>query len=84
MTIVSSTLLGEIIQNKEATNQIAKWALELMDKNISYAPRSAIKSQALADLLVEWAEMTLPAASVNQEYWTMYFDGSLMKTGTRG
>jgi ribonuclease HI len=24
----------------------------------------------------------MPPATVDQEYWTMYFDGSLMKTGT--
>lgn len=44
VVVVTSAPLGEIIQNREAANQIAKWALKLMDKNISYAPRNAIKS----------------------------------------
>jgi hypothetical protein len=52
-----------------------------MDKNISYAPRSAIKSQALVDFVVEWIETQQSLAPVDQEYWTMYFDGSLMTTG---
>jgi len=40
-----------------------------------------IKSQVLADFIVEWTEVQMPPAVVDQEYWTMYFDGSLMKRG---
>ena len=35
----------------------------------------------LADFIVEWTEVQMPQAVVDQEYWTMYFDGSLMKKG---
>ena len=59
-----------------------KWALELMGQGISYAPRAAIKSQVLADFVAEWTEIKMPPAVIDQEYWTMYFDGSLMKKGT--
>ena len=52
-----------------------------MGQGISYAPRSAIKSQALADFITEWTEIQMSPAVVNQEYWTMYFDRSLMKRG---
>jgi hypothetical protein len=31
--------------------------------------------------MAEWIETQIPPAPVNQEYWTMYFDGSLMKKG---
>jgi hypothetical protein len=44
ITIVSSFPLGEVIQNREATGRIAKWAIELMEEGITYAPRKAIKS----------------------------------------
>ena len=40
-----------------------------------------IKSQVLADFIAEWTEVQMPPAVVDQEYWTMYFDGSLMKKG---
>ena len=56
-------------------------ALELMGQGISYAPWTAIKSQVLADFVVEWTEVQMPPAVIDQEYWTMYFDGSLMKKG---
>jgi hypothetical protein len=39
-----------------------KWALELMDKGITYAPRIAIKSHVLADFIAEWTEIQMPPA----------------------
>jgi hypothetical protein len=52
-----------------------------MGEILSYAPRKAIKSQVLADFLVEWTDTQLPPVQLQAELWTMYFDGSLMKTG---
>jgi hypothetical protein len=51
--VVSKYPLGEVIQNPEAKRRIAKWALELMGQNITYALRSTIKSQVLADIVAE-------------------------------
>jgi ribonuclease HI len=78
---VSSFPLGEIIQCREASGRIAKWAVELMGETISFAPRKAIKSQVLADFLAEWVDTQLPTAPIQPELWTTYFDGSLMNTG---
>jgi hypothetical protein len=44
VTVVSSFPLGEIIQCREASGRIAKWAVEIMGEAISFAPRKAIKS----------------------------------------
>jgi ribonuclease HI len=52
-----------------------------MGKTLSFAPRKAIKSQVLADFLAEWTDTQLPTTPIQPELWTMYFDGSLMKTG---
>jgi ribonuclease HI len=82
VTVVSSFPLGEIIQCREASGRIAKWAVELMGETLSFVPQKAIKSQVLADFLAEWVDDTkLPTAPFQPELWTMYFDGSLMKTG---
>jgi hypothetical protein len=79
--VVSSFPLGEIAQNRKASGRIAKWAVELIGETLSYAPRKAIKSQVLADFLAEWTNTQLPPPQLQAELWTMYFDGSLMKTG---
>ena len=68
MTVVTSFPLGEVVRSHYATGRIAKWALELMDQGISYAPRTAIKSQVLADFIAEWTEVQIPPAAVDQEY----------------
>jgi hypothetical protein len=38
VTVVSSFPLGEVIQNREATGRITKWAIELMGDGLTYAP----------------------------------------------
>ena len=75
MTVVMSFPLGDVIQNRNATGRITKWALELMGQGISYAPQTATKSQVLADFAAEWTEVQMPPTVVDQEYWTMYFEG---------
>jgi hypothetical protein len=52
-----------------------------MGQNILYAPRSAIKSQVLADFITEWTEIQTPLAPIEHETWILYFDGSVMKDG---
>jgi ribonuclease HI len=81
VTVVSSFPLGEIIQCREASGRTAKWVVEIMGDTISFAPRKAIKSQVLADFVAEWVDTQLPTVPIQPELWTMFFDGSLMKTG---
>jgi hypothetical protein len=81
VTVVSSFPLGEIVQNREASGRIAKWAVELMGETLSYASRKAIKSQVLVDFLAEWTDTQLPPVQIQAELWTMYFDGSMTKMG---
>jgi hypothetical protein len=56
VTVVSSFPLGEIIHNPNATGRIAMWSVELMGEMLAYTPRKAIKSQILADFVVEWTD----------------------------
>jgi len=43
--------LGDIIQNREATGRVAKWAIELGPHGLKYVPHTAIKSQPLVDFI---------------------------------
>jgi hypothetical protein len=55
--------------------------MEHMGETLTYAPRKAIKSQILADFVVEWTDTQLPPLQIQAECWTLYFDGPVMKTG---
>jgi hypothetical protein len=81
VTVVSSFPLGEIIRNPDAVGRIAKWSVELMGETLAHAPHNAIKSQILADFVAEWTDTQLPLLQIQAECWTLYFDGSVMKTG---
>jgi ribonuclease HI len=81
ITVVSKYPLGEVIQNPEAEGRIAKWALKLMGRNITYAPRNSINSQVLADFVAEWTEIQTPPAPIEHETLIMYFVRSVMKEG---
>jgi ribonuclease HI len=81
VTVVSSFPLGETFQNPDAVGRIAKWSVELMGEILAYAPRKVIKSQILADFVDEWTDTQLPPLQIQAECWTLYFDGSVMKTG---
>jgi hypothetical protein len=52
--VTSDRGLGELFRNPEASVRIAKWAAELSGHHISFKPRTAIKSQVMADFVVDW------------------------------
>jgi hypothetical protein len=79
--VVSSFPLGETICNPDAAGRIAKWSMELMGETLAYAPRKAIKSQILADFVAVWTDTQFPPPQIQAECWTLYFDGSVMRTG---
>src|SRR3954470_4410720 len=81
ITVVSSAPLADIIGSKEATGRVAKWAIEIAAHGIQYEPRTAIKSQALADFLVDWEETQYDPPPLGLDCWRMHFDGSKMKSG---
>ena len=93
--VVTSYPLVQILQNREGTECTVKWAIELAEFELRFAPRHAIKSQALADFVAEWTpipdleseeETAIPTSDGNRpwtlEYWCMNFEGSLTLQGT--
>ena len=81
ITVVSSAPLGDIIQNREATGRVAKWAIELGPHGLKYVLCTAIKSQALVDFINDWTELQMPEEKPNNTYWAIHFDGSRQLEG---
>jgi hypothetical protein len=88
--VVTSFPLRAILHNSNATGNIAKWATELAEFQLDFQPRHAVKSQVLANFIMEWT----PPPSVSggpdpdsnptpakpkgpvftEPHWTLYFD----------
>jgi hypothetical protein len=60
ITVITDFLLADILHNQDTTGRISKWAVELGALSINFKPRTAIKSQALADFMAEWRENQIP------------------------
>ena len=82
ITVVSDAAIGKIIRNSEATGRVAKWAIEMVAHSINCESRHAIKSQCLADFVVDWIESQDMTRKPDPKYWKMYFDGSKMINGS--
>jgi ribonuclease HI len=79
--VTSDTGLGELFRNPEASVRIAKWAAELSGYHITFEPRTAIKSQVLADFVVDWTgPITQPDPSA-EKVWTIHRDGAWCHAG---
>jgi hypothetical protein len=79
--VTSDRGLGELFRNPEASVRIAKWAAELSGYHIAFEPRIAIKSQVLADFIVDWTgPITQPDTSA-EKVWTIHCDGAWCHAG---
>ena len=56
VVILTQLPLKAILRNADYTGRIAKWGMILGAFDIKYMPRTLIKGQVLADLVVEFAE----------------------------
>jgi ribonuclease HI len=79
VVVVTSFPLRAILHNSNATGNIAKWAAELTEFHLDFQPRHAIKSQVLADFIMEWTPPTpveRRGPVFTEPHWTLFFDGS--------
>jgi hypothetical protein len=58
--VVTSYPLRAILRNPNATGNIAKWATELAEFEVDFIPCHAVKSQVLADFIVNWTPSASP------------------------
>lgn len=75
INVPTTFLIQEILANKEVTRRISKWAAELTP--LSFVSYCAIKSQVLADLVVEWTPPTSVTYDVTTPTpaWVAFIDG---------
>jgi ribonuclease HI len=73
--------LGELFITSEASVRIAKWAAELSGYHITFEPRTAIKSQVLADFIIDWTGPTWQQEGSPEKVWTIHCDGAWCHAG---
>jgi hypothetical protein len=95
--VVTSFPLRAILHNSNATGNITKWAAELAEFQLDFQPRHAIKSQVLANFIVEWTPPPSAPGGTDldsdptraepkgpiftEPHWTLFFDGSTRQQG---
>ena len=79
--VTSDRGLGELFRNPEASVRIAKWAAELSGYHITFEPRTTIKSQVLADFIVDWTGPTTQPDTSAEKVWTIHCDGAWCHAG---
>jgi hypothetical protein len=80
---VSDRSLARVLQSREATVQIAQWAVEIGQYDVEFVPRQTIKSQALTYFIIEWTDSGLWGIDKLLDHWVMHFDGSYTLKGAR-
>ena len=74
--------LEALFQNSEAIGRIGKWAAELNEYIVDFEHRSAIKSQVLADFIIDGTPSAFDTTLQFEELvWTMHYDGAWGASG---
>jgi hypothetical protein len=75
--VLTNQPMNNIFGNRDSSETISKWAMELSEHVIIFKKSSAIKSQVLADFIAEWME---PSSAIEDEVlkspWLVYCDGA--------
>jgi hypothetical protein len=64
--LLTKRSLSNIYNNPEASSRIRKWAMELLEYHLYFESRSAIKSQVLANFVVDWTGPIIPLSPTNE------------------
>ncbi|XP_070039741.1 uncharacterized protein [Nicotiana tomentosiformis] len=80
--VISAYPLRNILHKQELLVRLPKWAIELSEYDIMYQPRTAIKSQILADFVAEFSKEIVPETEKelqvftgsNPGTWTLFTD----------
>jgi hypothetical protein len=82
--VLTNQPLNVIFGNKDNSERISKWAIELLEYVVDFEKRSAIKSQVLADFVAEWMEpSSVTEGKVPETPWVVYCDGARGQRGSK-
>ena len=71
-----------MFENKEASGRIGKWATKLAEHTIDFVPRTAIKSQVLAEFIADWTPAVPSQETPKLEsIWQLECDGAYQRDG---
>ncbi|GKV52424.1 hypothetical protein SLEP1_g59006, partial [Rubroshorea leprosula] len=68
--------LRKILQKPELSGRLIGWSVELSEYDLKFRPRTTIKSQAVADFLVECTSITNKEKTPEHPVWVLYVDGA--------
>ncbi|KAJ9544554.1 hypothetical protein OSB04_024261 [Centaurea solstitialis] len=82
--VVTNYPVKTVLRKPELTGRLAKWSIYLSGFDLTYKPRTAIKSQALVDFVAEFSPRVEQPShdEINNvmipdnQLWTLYVDGS--------
>ena len=75
--VLSAQPLEVLFCNREAISKIGKWATELNEFVVDFKHRLTIKSQALADFIMDWTPVAFDTTIQFEEpTWTVHCDGA--------
>jgi ribonuclease HI len=79
--VIRNQPLNDLFANKEASTRIIKWGAELSEYIVDFERRSAIKSQVLADFVVDWTSPTHNPSEEILTPWVVQCDGAWSHKG---
>ena len=71
--VITDYPIMKILAKPDLARQMIRWIVELLEFDIKYQPRRAIKSQALANFV---AELSPRLTEDEDSQWTLHVDGS--------
>ncbi|XP_059654497.1 uncharacterized protein LOC132301242 [Cornus florida] len=80
--VLTDQPLRQVLRKPDTSGRLMKWSVELGEFDIQYKPRTALKAQVLADVIVEFTSEDRHEHGVDEQEetestWTLYVDGSV-------
>ncbi|XP_064995355.1 uncharacterized protein LOC135631550 [Musa acuminata AAA Group] len=79
--VITDQPLRQIMSKFDVVGRLLKWAVELGEYDVQYAPRTAIKAQSVADFIAELTQIEDVDLEQPSKGWVLHVDGSANSKG---